>query len=632
MGQGTHVVTPGRAHPLGAWPDDDGVNFSVFAQHATAVQLLVFDSIEAAEPSAVIDLDPETNRTFYFWHAHVSGVGPGSHYAYRVDGPDDVHAGHRYVPAKVLVDPYAKAISATRWQRGSACGPDDNVATSLRSVVVDLDDYDWEGDLPINRPMAESVIYEMHVGGFTRSPSSGVDHPGTFAGVVEKLPYLQDLGITAIELLPVFEFDPQELDRENPAGGGRLTNYWGYSTLGFFAPHSGYCTQPDVGSHVREFRDMVKACHRAGIEVILDIVFNHTTEGNHEGPTIAFKGFDNAVYYFTVPGAREFYMDYSGCGNTLDCNHPAVEKMILDCLMFWVREMHVDGFRFDEGSVLTRGEDGAPMAHPPVIWSIELGEELLDTKVIAEAWDAAGLYQVGYFPGHRWAEWNGKYRDTVRRFVRGDAGLVGDVAQRIAGSADLYQAAGRAPINSVNFVTCHDGFTLNDLVSYDVKHNDANGEGNRDGNDDNMSWNCGWEGPSDDPRLETFRSRQVKSFAAMLLLSQGVPMITMGDEVRRTQQGNNNAYCQDGPISWFDWDQVDRHDDVLRFFRRMIAFRAEHPVLHRKRYFTGEHNDRGIADLSWHGSRSTLPAGTTRVPVPSRSRWARSATRTTTST
>jgi glycogen operon protein len=352
---------------------------------------------------------------------------------------------------------------------------------------------------------------------------------------------------------------------------------------------------------------MVKACHAAGIEVILDIVFNHTTEGNHDGPTISFKGFDNGVYYFTVPDDRQFYMDYSGCGNTLDCNHPAVEKLIMDCLTFWVREMHVDGFRFDEGSVLTRGEDGAPMAQPPVVWSIELAEELLDTKVIAEAWDAAGLYQVGYFPGYRWAEWNGRYRDTVRRFVRGDAGLLGDVARRLSGSSDLYQAEGRAPINSVNFITCHDGFTLNDLVSYDVKHNEANGEGGRDGNDDNLSANYGWEGPSEDAALEAFRSRQVKNFAALLLLSQGVPMISMGDEVRRTQHGNNNAYCQDGPLSWFDWDLVERHADVLRFFRGMIALRRANPTLHRRSYATGARNGRGLLDLSWHGCTLDRP-------------------------
>jgi isoamylase len=601
------AVLPGRPHPLGAVPDDDGVNFSVFSQHATGVELLLFAGVDATEPYRVIGFDPDKNRTFYFWHAYIKGLAKGAYYAYRVDGPHDLGAGHRFDPSKTLVDPYAKGIATNLWQRASACGEGDNVTTSMRGVVIDTDDYDWEGDEPLNRPLSESVIYEMHVRGFTQSPSSKTAHPGTFAGVVEKLPYLQELGVTAIELLPVFHFDQQELSRPSPVDGRLLTNYWGYSTVGFFAPDARYCMDPDLGAHVREFRDMVKACHRAGIEVILDIVFNHTAEGNHLGPQINFKGFDNSSYYYTVPSDRQYYMDYSGCGNTLDCNHPAVEKLIIDTLTYWVKEMHVDGFRFDEGSVLTRGEDGAPMAHPPVIWQIELSEDLLDTKVVAEAWDAAGLYQVGYFPGQRWAEWNGRYRDTIRRFVRGDAGLLGDAANRIAGSSDLYQAAGRAPVNSVNFVTCHDGFTLNDLVSYNAKHNEANGEDNRDGNDDNLSSNYGVEGPSGDAVVESFRSRQVKNFAAVLLVSQGVPMLTMGDETRRSQQGNNNAYCQDNELSWLDWSLAEQNADVLRFFQRMITFRRTHPVLHRRGFFTGQRNERGVLDLTWHGCQLGAP-------------------------
>jgi glycogen operon protein len=431
------AIQPGRTHPLGAVPDAGGVNFSLFSQHASSVELLLFDNADSIEPSTTIRFDPEWNRTFYFWHAYVPGVRPGTHYAFRVDGPRELGDGHRFDPGKVLVDPYAKGIATNLWQRGPACEPGDNVATSMRGIVIDTGDYDWEGDTPLNRPMSDSVIYEMHVRGFTQSPSSKVASPGTFAGVIEKLPYLQELGVTAIELLPVFHFDPQELSRPSPVDGRLLTNYWGYSTVGFFAPDARYCVDAELGAHVREFRDMVKACHRAGIEVILDIVFNHTSEGNHQGPTINFKGLDNGTYYYTVPDDQQYYMDYSGCGNTVNCNHPAVEKMIVDCLKFWVNEMHVDGFRFDEGSVLTRGEDGAPMAHPPVIWQIELDEDLLDSKVIAEAWDAAGLYQVGYFPGYRWAEWNGRYRDTIRRFVRGDAGILGKVARRISGSSDL---------------------------------------------------------------------------------------------------------------------------------------------------------------------------------------------------
>ncbi|MGF1655151.1 MAG: glycogen debranching protein GlgX, partial [Actinomycetales bacterium] len=611
LAPGPYKVSPGRAHPLGATVDPDGVNFALYAEHADLVELLVFDDPADHEPSQVVRLTPEENNTFHFWHVHLHGLRPGAGYAYRVHGPAGEEAlhrdGHRYRPATVLLDPYAHAVDDRLWDRGAACRPDDNVATAMRAVVVDLDDYDWEGDAPLRRPMAESVVYEMHVGGFTRSPTSGVAAPGTFSAIVEKIPYLTELGVTAVELLPVLHFDPSDVGGTNPVTGEPLTNYWGYSTVGFFAPHAGYCAAPGSADHIREFRDMVKALHRAGIEVILDVVFNHTSEGNHQGPTISFRGIDNSVYYFTVPGDRQYYMDYSGCGNSLDANHPAVEKFIVDCLRFWVTEMHVDGFRFDEGSVLTRGEDGAPMAHPPLIWHIELSDELLDTKVIAEAWDAAGLYQVGYFPGYRWAEWNGRFRDTIRRFVAGTPGIVGEVAARMAGSADLYQAGGRAPVNSVNFVSCHDGFTVNDLVTYDRKHNEGNGEGNRDGVDDNASWNCGVEGPSTDPDVQRLRGRQVRNLLALLLLAQGVPMINMGDEVRRTQGGNNNAYCQDNPLSWFDWDDVTAHDDVLRFTRGMIAFRRSHPALTRTRYFDGSVNERGLRDIAWHGCLLDAP-------------------------
>jgi glycogen operon protein len=495
----------------------------------------------------------------------------------------------------------------TLWDRALACDPDDNVATSMRSVVVDLNDYDWEGDTPLNRPMSETVIYEMHVGGFTRSPSSGVEHPGTYAGVVEKIPYLKELGITAVELLPVCQFDDSEGRRQSPVDGSLLTNYWGYSTVGFFAPHHGYCIEPEQGNHVREFRDMVKALHKAGIEVILDIVFNHTSEGNHLGPMIHFRGMDNEIYYYLVPEDRQFYMDYSGCGNTLDCNHPITDRMILSCLQFWVKEMHVDGFRFDEASILTRGEDGAPMEHPPVVWHIELSESLADSKIIAEAWDAAGLYQIGYFPGYRWAEWNGRYRDDIRRFVKGDGGMLEAIASRIAGSSDIYQATGHLPINSINFITAHDGFTLNDLVSYNEKHNEANGEGNNDGGNDNDSWNCGVEGETDDPEIERLRAKQVRNLTAIQMLSRGTPMFVAGDEHRRTQNGNNNAYCHDDEISWVNWELADRNKDMVRFFSEMIAFRARNPVLHRAEFFDGRRNSRGLADITWHGVRLLAP-------------------------
>jgi glycogen operon protein len=475
----------------------------------------------------------------------------------------------------------------------------------MRSVVIDTADYDWEGDRPLNRPMDETIIYEMHVRGFTQSPSSGVKHPGTFQGIIEKIPYLKDLGVTAVELLPVFDFDETAILRK--ADGHALTNYWGYGTLGFFAPQSAFCVSPAGGGHLREFREMVKALHRAGIEVILDVVFNHTDEGNQFGPTFSFRGIDNRTHYFLVPWDLQYYMDYSGCGNTFNCNHPIAQKLIIECLHYWVREAHVDGFRFDEGSILARGEDGIPSVHPPVVWQIELDDELADSKVIAEAWDAAGLYQIGHFPGDRWAEWNGRYRDDIRRFVKGDPGMLSALATRLAGSSDLYQQRGQLPVNSINFVTCHDGFTLNDLVSYNEKHNEANGEGNRDGINENLSWNCGIEGASNDPAVEALRNRQVRNFAAILLLSRGVPMFIAGDEVRRTQRGNNNAYCQDNETSWFDWTLVDKNRDLHRFWKRMIEFRKRHTALHRGHFFAGMKNERGLMDVTWHGTSLNSP-------------------------
>ena len=603
------TVEAGAPHPLGATVDATGVNFSVFSEFADSIELLLFDAHDAVEPFQTIVLGLPLHRTFHFWHCYVRGLKAGVYYAYRVSGPWDPHGrGFRFNPNKVLVDPYAKGISTTLWDRGAACGPEDNLATSMRGVVLDLDTYDWEGDTPLNRPMSETIVYEMHVGGFTKSPTSGVEHPGTFAAIQEKIPYLKSLGVTAVELLPIHQFDPQELQKPSPTDPNvMLTNYWGYSTVGFFAPHNGFRTSPTFHNGFTELRDTVKALHKAGIEVILDVVFNHTSEGNHQGPVISFKGFENDVYYHLVTGDRQYYMDYTGCGNTVNCNHPLVDKFIVECLEFWVREYHIDGFRFDEGSILSRGEDGAPMVHPPVIWHIELSEELADTKVFAEAWDAAGLYQIGYFPGYRWAEWNGKYRDDMRRFVKGDPGLVSAVASRIAGSSDIYQASGHEPINSVNFINCHDGFTLNDLVSYNGKHNEANGEGNRDGNDDNLSWNCGWEGPSDDPGIEAFRERQIRNFTTILMLSQGVPMFVAGDEFRRTQHGNNNAYCQDTPLSWIDWSLTEKNGHLLRYFQQVIGFRKRHPIVHRARFFTGEKNARGLADVTWHGCQLYAP-------------------------
>lgn len=602
-----YEIQPGRPHPLGATPDAEGVNFSVFTEKATAVELLIFDEHDDIHPRLVIEFDSNFNKSFHFWHVYVKGLAPGAHYAYRIDGPYDPKNGHRYNRNKVLIDPYAKANTNVLWDRGAACGNEDNLETSMRSVVIDPSGYDWEGDQPLRRPMSETVIYEMHVRGFTKSPTSGVENPGTYAGVIEKIPYLKSLGVTAVELLPVHDFDDKEVVRLSPVDGTPLVNYWGYSTVSFFAPHNGYCVSPEIGSHINEFRDMVKALHKAGIEVILDVVFNHTSEGNHQGPTINFKGFGNHVYYMLSAEDRQYYMDYSGCGNTVNANHPITEKMIIECLEYWVREMHVDGFRFDEACILVRGEDGLPMMTPPVVWQIELSEQLADTKVIAEAWDAAGLYQVGFFPGYRWAEWNGKYRDSLRRFIKGDPGLIGEVATRLSGSADLFQGSDELPINSINFVTCHDGFTLADLVTYNEKHNFANGENNNDGIDENLSWNCGVEGPTDDEWVTRLRHRQVKNFATLLMFSQGVPMITAGDEFMRTQQGNNNAYCQDSEISWLDWTLLEKNADVFRFFSTIINRRLSHRMLHRPRFFTGQLNERGVPDIGWHGTKLNNP-------------------------
>jgi glycogen operon protein len=601
----TYALERGSPHPLGASPGPGGVNFSLFSANATGVELLLFATHDAPEPFLVIRLDPSVNKSFHFWHIFVRGLESGAHYAYRVDGPADPSAGHRFNRNKVLIDPYARGNTNSVWNRVAACGPQDNVTTSMRSVVIDTSGYDWEGDRPLCRPMEDAIIYEIHVRGFTQSPSSRVQRPGTFLGIIEKIPYLKDLGVTAVELLPVFDFDEKAVLRE--ANGRALTNYWGYSTMGFFAPQSAYCENPECGAHLREFRDMVKALHRAGIEVILDVVFNHTEEGNHLGPTFSFRGIDNRTHYFLVPWDLQYYMDYTGCGNTFNCNHPIGQKLIIECLRYWVREAHVDGFRFDEGSILSRGEDGAPCIHPPVVWQIELDDELAACKVIAEAWDAAGLYQIGHFPGDRWAEWNGRYRDDVRRFVKGDPGMVGAVASRLAGSADLYESRAQLPLNSINFITCHDGATLNDLVSYNEKHNEANGEGNRDGINENLSWNCGFEGESNDPAVEGLRNRQVKNFAAILLLSRGVPMIVAGDEVRRTQKGNNNPYCQDNEISWFDWTLVEKNRDLLRFWKRMIEFRKRHAALRRGQFFTGAKNERGLTDIAWHGTKLNNP-------------------------
>lgn len=598
-------VEVGKAHPPGSIYDGVGVNFSIFSRDASDVELLIFDEHDDKMPSFTVKLDPIKNRTFFYWHIYLKGLKPGVHYSYRIDGSMDVNNGYRFNKNKVLIDPYARGNTNTLWDRSAACGDSDNLGKSMRSVVIDHQDYNWEGDNPPGIPMKDLIIYEAHVKGFTRSKTAKVKNPGSFEGLVEKIPYLKELGINAVELLPIFSFDDKEVYRE--FDGKKLTNYWGYSTIGFLAPHSGYCLSPEEGQHLTEFRDMVKAFHKEGIEVILDVVFNHTSEGNEQGPTINFRGMDNKIYYFLSPQDQKYYMNYSGCGNTVDCNHPIVEKMIIDCLEFWVKEMHVDGFRFDEGSILTRGINGSPEEYPPVLWELELSETFTQTKLIAEAWDAGGLYQVGDFPGYRWAEWNGLYRDTVRRFVKGDGGMVGALASKIAGSADIFQQSRHKPINSINFITCHDGFTMIDLVSYNYKHNYANGENNNDGANDNNSWNCGVEGETENQQIIDFRKRQIKNFVSILMLSQGVPMLLSGDEVGRTQKGNNNAYCQDNDISWFDWDLVNDNKELLEYFKKVIHFRKSNSILRRGEFFNGAINERGIKDISWHGCKLFSP-------------------------
>jgi glycogen operon protein len=600
---GPYATSAGSRYPPGAVADAGGVNFSVYTREAVAVDLLLFERSDSPAPFQIISLDPTVNRTYFAWHIYVHGLPPGVHHTWRADGPNDTAvSGLRFNRLKQLVDPWARAVTTDVWERLRAADPADAGHTSIRAMVLPPDDYDWEGDRPLNRALQDSVIYELHVGGFTRHPSSGVRHPGTFAGLIEKIPYLKGLGITDVELLPVMAFDEQDVPPGAAARG--LRNYWGYSPHSFWSPHPGYCVTPQAGTHVREFRDMVKALHQAGIGVIIDVVFNHTAEGPEDGPTINYKGLGNSTFYHLDPADRRCYRDYTGCGNTVNCNHPMVAHFLEECLEYWVREMHVDGFRFDLASVLTRGEDGQPLANAPIVWAIELSDVLAHTRLIAEAWDAGGLYQVGAFPGMRWAEWNGRYRDLVRRFVRGDPGLVSEMATRLSGSSDLYQARGVLPVNSVNFVTCHDGFTLYDLVSYERKRNDANGQEGRDGSDDNLAWNCGVEGDTDDEAVAALRLRQCKNFVAILLLSQGVPMLLAGDELLRSQRGNNNAYCQDNGISWLDWGLAERNGAMLRFVRGMVALRRRHRSLRRERFLTGRPAAGSpMPDICWHGER-----------------------------
>jgi len=590
----------GNSAPLGATVGAGGVNFSVYSRDATGIDLLLFHAADDPKPSHIISLDP-ANHTYHYWHVFLSGVRPGQLYGYHVHGPSEPGRGLRFDATKVLLDPYGRGVvTPERYSRVAGSQPGDNTAAAMKSVVVDPDAYEWEGDVPLKRPSARTIIYEMHVRGFTRHPSSGVaaHKRGTYAGLTEKIPYLQALGITAVELLPIFQFDPQD----SPPG---KINYWGYAPISFFAPHQAYSSRQDALGPPDEFRDMVKALHRAGIEIILDVVFNHTAEGDHRGPTLSFRGLDNNTYYI-LEEDRSRYANYTGTGNTLNANHPVVRRMIVDSLRYWVQEMHVDGFRFDLASILTRDASGRVLPDPPVLWDIESDPALAGTKLIAEAWDAAGLYQVGSFIGDSWKEWNGRFRDDARSFFRSEEGSLGRFADRFVGSPEVYGHKQREPEQSVNFVTCHDGFTLNDLVSYNGKHNEANDEGNRDGADDNRSWNCGVEGPTDDPEIERLRNRQVKNFLTVTLLSIGVPMILMGDEVRRTQGGNNNAYCHDNELNWFDWTLVAKHADVHRFVTLLNERRLLRSVQHeRQRLSLAQLIQQ--ANKSWHGVKRGRP-------------------------
>jgi glycogen operon protein len=606
---------PGYPLPLGATVAPEGVNFSVFSRHATDVSLVIFEKANP-EPVSEIPLDPALNKTGDIWHIFIVGFDPSLRYAYRVGGPYDPEGGgHRFNKDKLLLDPYARALEGgEHWGDDSVARTrGTNHASFQRRCCLVTNAFDWQGDQPLHVPLKDSVIYELHVRGYTIDNSSGVISRGTYKGLVEKIPYIKSLGVTAVELMPVFEFNELENERRNPKTGDPLKNLWGYSTMAFFVPKASYASDGWDGNQVREFKEMVKAFHQAGLEVLLDVVFNHTAEGNAEGPTISFRGLDNVIFYCLHPESKD-YVNLSGCGNTVNCNHPVVQAFILDCLRYWVLEMHVDGFRFDLASILRRDDKGELLPGPTVVDVIEQDPVLAQTKIIAEAWDMQ-TNQVGAFPG-RWAEWNEHYKNDIRRFVRGDAGMVPALATRIGGSSDLYQGSGRRPYNSINYVTCHDGFTLCDLVSYKHKYNEENGEDNQDGADENFSTNSGVEGPTDDREVNDLRMRRVKTFATILMVSHGVPMILAGDEFGRTQSGNNNAYCQDNETSWIDWHLTENNAGLLRFFRKIIALRNRHPVFRRPHFLTGEDTNLDeYPDVRWHGLTLNKPdwSGRSRV-------------------
>ncbi len=607
----------------GAHLHKSGVNFGIFSRNAKEVYLEIFENFYDEEPLVKFKLDSKKNKTGDVWHIFVEDITSGMYYGYRISGSYKPEVGHRFNINKLLIDPYAKAISGMFNFENEAIycyekGCSDDLSFSeldsgkyVKGIIIDDSQYDWEDDTHPRIPFRDTIIYEMHISLFTMNKNSGVTNRGTYEGVIEKVKHLKDLGITAVELLPIFEFNKNELITTNPLTGELLRNVWGYNPVGFFAPTGNYIKGEQslgmrVGSQVFEFKDFVKALHKEGIEVILDVVYNHTGEGNEHGPTLNFKGFDNSIYYILEENKRH-YANYSGTGNTLNCSHTVVKELVVDSLRYWVTEMHVDGFRFDLAAILGRDSTGRWIGDLSLLKDLADDPILSGSKLIAEGWDAAGGYYVGEFPVG-WAEWNGKYRDTVRRFIKGDMGQVKDLATRLVGSPDLFRKFGRKPYHSINFITAHDGFTLWDLVSYNEKHNYQNGENNRDGANDNYSWNHGVEGETRDIEILKLRKRQMKNFVVILLLSQGVPMLLMGDEMARTQGGNNNAYCQDTELNWIDWSRLEKFSDIFRFFKKMIEFRKKHHSLKRAHFFTDKDlSGNGIADITWHGIKANEP-------------------------
>jgi glycogen operon protein len=596
-----YKIRAGKPLPFGVSHVPNGLNFSIYTSCGTSCTLVLFEKGQP-EPFAEIPF-PENYRIGDVYSMVVFDLDfEVLEYGYRIDGPYNPEQGNRFDNQKILMDPYARQISGRDiW----ATEPDWNNIYPYRARVS-FDDFDWEGDKPLEIAPNDLIIYETHVRAFTQSPSAKSSFPGTYAGLVDKIPYLKELGINCIELMPIFEFDEFENSRIHEDTGERLYNFWGYSTLGFFAPKAAFASSGKFGMQVDEFKQLVKSFHAAGIEVMLDVVFNHTSEGNENGPTLSFKGLDNKTYYMLTP--EGYYFNFSGTGNTLNCNNPIVRSLVVDCLRYWVAEYHIDGFRFDLASILGRDPYGAPLSNPPLLESLAFDPILSSCKLIAEAWDAGGLYQVGSFPAFgRWGEWNGKYRDCARQFLKGDANKVGQIAQRIQGSPDLYQHSGRSPATSINFITCHDGFTLADLVSFNEKHNEANGEGNRDGGNDNDSWNCGAEGWTEDVGIQSLRRKQMMNALSILFTSRGIPMLLMGDEFGRSQNGNNNAYCIDSSLSWVNWDLLESNKKLYEVVKTLIEIRHQHPALRVNEFEGNGAHSVGLPSCSFHGQQAWSP-------------------------